>query len=74
MLTLLDIFFELKSSTLVSDLYNLMQRILYLSCIAPHSKFTVPLANHCVITKGTLYGVSYLYSVWLVSMNLSPTL
>ena len=63
MLTSSDICFELELSTLVSDLYVLMRRILYLICTAPHYKFTVPLVKHCVITKGPLYGVSYLYTV-----------
>ena len=59
MLTSSDIFFELKYSTLVSDLYGLIN---------------VPMVKHCVITKGPLYGVSYFYAVWLLRMNLSLTL
>ena len=66
--------FELESSTLVSNLYGLMWHILYLICIAPHCKFTVPLVKQCVIKNGNLYGVSYLYAVWLVRMTLYPTL
>ena len=69
-----DIFIELKSSTLVSDLHGLMRHILCLIFVALYFKFTVPLIKQCVITKGYLYGVSYFYAVWLVSMNLSPTL
>ena len=74
MLTASSIFIELIYSTLVSDLYGLMQRILCLIYVAPYFNVTVPLVKHCVITKGPLYGVSYLYAVWLVSMNLSRTL
>ena len=74
MLTPSDLFFELKYSTLVSNLYGLMRSILYLISITPYCKFTVPLVKHCVITNGTVYGVSYFYAVCLVSMKLSPTL
>ena len=74
MLTSSDIFIDLKSSTLVSDLYGLMQRISYVICVAPYFKITVILVKHCVITKGPLYGVSNLCAVWLVRMNLSLTL
>ena len=74
MLTALSIFVELKSSTLVSDLYGLIRRILYLMFIAPHCKFTVQLVKYFVITKGNLNGVSYFYAVGLASMNLSQTL
>ena len=74
MLTSSEIFIELKSSILVSNLYGLMRRILCLIFVVPHCKFTVPLLKHCVITKGPLYGVSYLYTVWLVRMTLSYTL
>ena len=74
MLTASSILIESKSSTLVSNLYGLMRRILYLIFIAPHFKFTVPLVKYWVITKGTLYGVSYLYEVWLLSMTFSLTL
>ena len=74
MLTTSDIYLELESSTLLSDFYGLMQRILYVICVAPYCKFTLPLLKHCVITKGLLYGVSYLYAAWLVIINLSPTL
>ena len=69
MLTSSNIFFELESSTLVSDLYGLMRRIAYIICVAPFCKFTVTLVKHCVITKGAVYGVSYLYGVCLVSMT-----
>ena len=48
---------------MVSDLYDLMQRILYLICIIPDCKFTVPLLKHCVIVNGPAYGISYLYAV-----------
>ena len=74
MLTASYIFIELEYSTLASNLYGLMQRILYLIYFAPYCKFTAPSTKHCVITKGPLYGVSYLYAVWLVIMNLSLTL
>ena len=68
------IFIESESSTLVSNLYGLMPRILYLLFIASHCKFTVTLVKHCVITKGTLYGVLYFFVVLLVSRNASTTL
>ena len=74
MLTSSDIFIELESSTLVSDLYGLIWRILYLIFIETHCKSTVPFVKKCVITKDPLYGVSYLYAVFLVRMTLSPTL
>ena len=64
MLTASLIFIKLKSLTLVSDLYGLMQRTLYLISVAPYCKFTVPLVKHCVTTKGPLYGVSCFYTVW----------
>ena len=57
MLTPIDIFIELKSLNLVSDLYGLMRRILYVICVEPYCKFTVTLEKYCVITKGPLYGV-----------------
>ena len=63
MLSPSDIFIELQSSTLVSDLYGLMRRILYAICVALYCNFTVPLVKHCFVTKGPLYGVSYLYAV-----------
>ena len=58
----------------MSDLYGLIQPILCLIFVGPYCNITVPLVKHCVITKGPLYGVSYLYAVWLVGMNLCPTL
>ena len=58
MLTSSDIFFELKLSTLVSDLYGSMQRILYLIFTVPNFKSTVPLVKHCFITNVPSYGVS----------------
>ena len=63
MLTALSIFVELKSSTLVSDLYGLIRRILCLIYVEPYCKFTVPLVKHRVITEVHLYGVSYSYAV-----------
>ena len=69
MLTASSIFFGSKSSTLVLDLYGLMGRILYVIFITPHCNSNMPLTKHCVITKGPLYGVSYLYAVWLVRMT-----
>ena len=74
MLTPSNIFIELKSSTLVSDLYGLMQRVLSLISVAPFCKSTIPFVKQCVITKGPLYGVSYLYAVWLVITMLYPNL
>ena len=45
MLTSSYIFFELISSTLVSDLYLLMQHILCLFFSGPYGNITVPLVN-----------------------------
>ena len=58
MLTALSIFIEIRFSTLVYSLYGLIQRILCLISVAPYCKFNGPLVEHCVITKGPLYGVS----------------
>ena len=66
--------FELESSTLVSYLYGLMRRILYLIFVTPHFKFTLILVKQCVITNGPLYGILYFYAVWLLRMTLSPNL
>ena len=74
MLTPSNIFFELKSSTWVSDLYGLMRSILYLISVAPICNNTVSLVQHRVITNGPVYGISYFYTVCLVSMPSSPTL
>ena len=74
MLTSSDKFFEIKSSTLVSYLYGLMRRILYLISFATIFNETVPLIQHRVIKNGTVYGISYLYAVCLVSMTSSLTL
>ena len=74
MLTASYIFIELKSSTLVSNLYGLMRRIICLLSVTPYCNFTVTLVKHYVITKGPLYGVSYFYTVWSVIMTLSPVL
>ena len=52
MLTPSEIFIELEYSTLVSDLYGLMQCILCLICVAPYCNVTVPLVKYCVITQG----------------------
>ena len=52
----------LTSSMFVSDVCGLMRRILYLIFVTPHCNVTVPLVQHCVITSGTLYGVSYLHA------------
>ena len=65
---------ELISSKFISYLYGLIQRILYLMFFGTYCKFTVSLVKHCIITNRSLYGVSYLYSAWLLSMNLSPSL
>ena len=74
MLTSSDIFFELIYSTLVSNLYGLIRSKLYLICVGPQCKFTVPLVKHYDITNGAVYGVSYFCAVCLVSMTLSLTL
>ena len=66
-LTLSYIFIE--SSTLVSDLYGLMRRILYLISVAPICNKTVTLVQHRVIANVPVYGVLYLYDVCLVSMT-----
>ena len=50
--------FELESSTLVPDLYGLMQLILYLICVTTYCKFTIPLVKNRFIANGTLYCVS----------------
>ena len=67
-----ETFFELESSSLVSDLYDLIQRMLYLIFVRSNCKFTLSFIKHCVIKKGSLYLVSYFYAVWLVSMTSSP--
>ena len=59
MLTVSNIFIELKSSTLVSNLYGFMRRISYLFSFASYCSITVPLVKHRIITKGPLYGVSH---------------
>ena len=59
MLTSLDIFFELKSSTLVSYLYGFIRSILYLIFVRPYCNFTLPLVKHLFITKGNVYSISY---------------
>ena len=69
-----SIFIGLKYSNLVSDLYGLMRRILYLISVAPYCRIIVTLAKHCVIKKMPLYGVSYFYAVRLFRMTLYPTL
>ena len=74
MLTASSIFIELIYSTLVSDLYGLMQHILYLICVTPYRKLTIPLVKNQLIANGTLYCVSYFYTVWLLIMTLSPNL
>ena len=63
MMTSSDIFFELIYLTLVSDLYGLIQHLLYLIFVGPHCKFTMPLVKHRVITNGPVYDVSYFYAV-----------
>ena len=74
MLTSSYIFIELGPSTLVSDLYGLMRRMLYLIYVAPICNETVPLVQHLVITNGPIFVVSYLYAVCLVRMTSSQTL
>ena len=74
MLTSSYIFSVLISSKLVSDVYGLMWRILCLIFIQKHCNLTVPLAQHCVLTNGPLYDVSYMYSALLDRLALFPTL
>ena len=74
MLTLSYTFIELEPSTLVSDLYGFMRRILYLISVAPILNETLPLVQHRFIKNGPVYGVSYLYAVCVVSMTSSLTL
>ena len=74
MLTASSIFFELKSSTLVSDLYGLMRRMLCLISVTPYCKITVPFVKRYVFAKGPLYSVLYVYALWSVRMTLSLTL
>ena len=62
------------SSTFASDVYGLIQRVLCLICVGPYFNTTMPLVQHCVITNGLVYDISYLYEVLLVIMTLSPTL
>ena len=69
-----DIFFEIKYSILVSDLYGLIQRILRLIFFGPYCNITLPLENRCVITKGALIRrVIFVCSV-VSEQDLSPTL
>ena len=58
-LTLSNIFIELKSSSSVSDLYGLMQRILYVIFVAPYCSITVPLAK-TLLSKKVLYMASHI--------------
>ena len=69
-----DRLLTLISSTFVSDLYQLIQRIWCLICIGPYFIVTVQLVQHRVITNGPVYCGSYFYAAWLLIMNLSPTL
>ena len=62
MLTSSYIFSGLISATFVSDLYGLIQRILYLIFVGPYCNLTVPLVKHCVITNGPLNDVSCIYA------------
>ena len=62
------------SSTFVSDIYDLMQRIFDLLFIAPHCNVTVTLVQHFSIKNGILYGFSYLYAALISITNLYPTL
>ena len=59
MLTLSNIFIESKSSTLVSDLYGLMRRILYLISVAKYCNIAMPLVN-TVLSKKGLYTASHI--------------
>ena len=49
-----NIFIDLKSSTLVSNLYGLMRHILHLISVAPYCNITMPLLKHRVITTTPL--------------------
>ena len=73
MLTSSYIFPGLIPTMFVSDLYGLIQRILYLILFRPYCIVTVMLVQHPVITDGPLYGISYLYAALLLTMTLSPT-
>ena len=64
---------HLISSAFVSDVYGLIQHILYLIFVAPYYNVTMTLVQHCVISNGTLYGISYLKAELLSSITLSPT-
>ena len=67
------VFLGLIYSMFVIDVYGLVWRIIYVSGIALHCKFIVPLAKHRIIINAPIYFVSYLYLWCLMSMTLSPT-
>ena len=50
---------ELKSSTLVSDLYGLMQRILYLISVAPYCNITQAYVDKDDPWLGILYTTAF---------------
>ena len=70
----LSLISSLISSTVVSDVYCLIWRILCLIFITPQYNVTVPLMQHRFIKNCPYYGFSYYYVAWILSMNLSPDL
>ena len=50
--TVIHIFEHLKASTVVSNVYGIMRRILYLIVIAPRCNMTMPLVQHRMIKDG----------------------
>ena len=73
-LTSSDIFMGLISSTFVSDLFELMRRILHFICIAPHCKSNVPLVEQRPIRNGPCMSFHICKALFLLSMTLSPNL
>ena len=59
----IHIFQNLIPSTLLSDVYDLMRRILCLNFIVPNCNVIVPLVQHYLIKNILLNGVSYLYAI-----------
>ena len=60
-------FLTITSSTFISDVYGLMWRILYLIFSMPYCNVTMPLVQHCAISNGPIYGVSYFkVSFWFI--------
>ena len=69
-----SVFYVFTSLTLVSDLYGLMRRILYLIFVAPYCNSTVPLVKTVLSQMGPYTTFYISYAVRLMSMKLSPTL